>query len=73
MIFLLKNGGRNAEIVTSRLRLLLINVMERDEGGRGCQKHEFGRDVIIECSLYREMLKSPICPAFVKSNLNSCG
>ena len=43
-------GGGNSEIVTSRSRLLGINVMERDEGGWGCQKHEFWRDVIIECS-----------------------
>ena len=39
MIFLL-------EIMTSRSRLLLVNVMERDKGGGG-QKREFLRDVII--------------------------
>ena len=42
MIFLLKNGGRNAEIVTSHSSLLLINVMERDEGGEEVQNINFG-------------------------------
>ena len=32
-----------------------MNVMERDEGGGG-QRHEFWRDVIIECSLIRDTL-----------------
>ena len=49
--FYIGEGG-NSEMVTSLSRLLLINVMERDEGGYGDQKHEFWRDVIIECFLY---------------------
>ena len=35
-IFLLeKGGGCNSKIVTSRSKLLLVNAMERDEGGGG--------------------------------------
>ena len=36
--FIVKGEGGNPEIVTSRSRLLLINVMERDEGGWGGSK-----------------------------------
>ena len=39
VIFLLEKGG-NSEIVTSRSRFFLVNVMERDEGGGGL-KREF--------------------------------
>ena len=43
MIFLLaKGGGGNAEIVTSNSGLLLLNVMERDEGGKGIKNMNFG-------------------------------
>ena len=41
VIFLLARGS-NAEIVTSRSRLLLINVMERDEGVGGVKNMNFG-------------------------------
>ena len=39
---IVKRGGGNSEIVTSRSRLLLINVMERDEGGGGVKNINFG-------------------------------
>ena len=38
VIFLLEKGGGNSEIVTSRSRFFLVNVMERDEGGWGGSK-----------------------------------
>ena len=39
MIFLLEKGVGNAEIVISRLRLLLVNVMK---GGEGVKSMNFG-------------------------------
>ena len=38
---IVKRGG-NSEIVTSRSRLLLINVMERDKGRWGVKNMNFG-------------------------------
>ena len=40
-IFSWKGGGRNSEILTSRLRFSLVNVMERDEGVEGVEKVNF--------------------------------
>ena len=53
--------GGNAEIVTSRPTLVLVNVMECYERGRGGQKYEFLRDIIIECSLLLLKIRTIEC------------
>ena len=53
--------------MTSRSRLLLVNVMERDEGVGGGQKHEFWRDVIIECSHGVKLNMLDNCVCYIKN------
>ena len=53
-IFSFRRGAGNLEIVTSHFRLLLVNVMGRDDGEKGGLKDEYQRDVIIKCSIIRK-------------------
>ena len=44
LFFLLEGGAGNLEIETSHFRLLLVNVMGRDDGEKGGLKDEYQRD-----------------------------